>query len=85
MRSLAEKGSRLPAVQPRIKATMMDRGSAGADELPPDRLSVSAPSTPPFGQLAAPQDYSAQLSRAQSMVNEDPKLAANLVKEWLTE
>jgi flagellar M-ring protein FliF len=85
MRSLAEKGSRLPSVQPRIKATMVGDAPADSEDLPADRLSVSAPSAPAFGQLAAPQDYSTQLSRAQSMVNEDPKLAANLVKEWLTQ
>jgi flagellar biosynthesis/type III secretory pathway M-ring protein FliF/YscJ len=48
-------------------------------------LSVSSGGAPTLGQLAPPQDYGAQLSRAQSMVNEDPKLAANLVKEWLTQ
>lgn len=85
MRSLAEKGSRLPSVQPRIKATVVGDAPSDAEELPADRLSVSAPSATAFGQLAAPQDYSTQLSRAQSMVNEDPKLAANLVKEWLTQ
>jgi flagellar M-ring protein FliF len=85
MRALAEKGARLPSVQPRIKATVMGGEAPGSEELSADRLTVSSAGNPQLGQLAAPQDYSTQLSRAQSMVNEDPKLAANLVKEWLTQ
>ncbi len=85
MRSLADKGSRVTSAQPRIRATVASGASPAPDGLPADRLSVSSGGAPALGQLAPPQDYSAQLSRAQSMVNEDPKLAANLVKEWLTQ
>jgi flagellar M-ring protein FliF len=85
MRGLAEKGARATVSQPRLKGTLVGGALPASDELPADRLTVSSDSGQPLGQLAAPQDYSSQLSRAQSMVNEDPKLAANLVKEWLTQ
>jgi flagellar M-ring protein FliF len=85
MRSLADRGARLASAQPRIHATLADPALPAGDGLPADRVTVSSNGAAPVGQLAPPQDYSSQLSRAQSMVNEDPKLAANLVKEWLAQ
>jgi flagellar M-ring protein FliF len=85
MRSLAEKGARPADAQPPIRATLADPALPASDDLPADRMTVSAAGAAPVGQLAPPQDYSSQLSRTQAMVNEDPKLAANLVKEWLAQ
>jgi flagellar M-ring protein FliF len=85
MRGLAEKGGKKSPEQAVLADASSPGGLPAPDELPPDRLSVSSEGAGPLGQLAAPQDYAPKLSKAQSVVNEDPKLAANLVREWLTE
>lgn len=56
---------------------------AAPPEVAPDRLTVSQETQAAVGRLAAPRDYEGQVARAQSLISEDPKLAAVLVKEWL--
>lgn len=56
---------------------------AAPPEMVPDRLAVSQEAQAAVGRLAAPRDYEGQVARAQSLIAEDPRLAAVLVKEWL--
>jgi flagellar M-ring protein FliF len=54
-----------------------------AGQVAPDRLAVSQEAQAAAGRLALPGDYEGQVVRAQSLIAEDPRLAAVLVKEWL--
>jgi len=83
MRTLAEKGGRPVAGQPQLTGRTAHAELLGPDGPPPDQLSLSSDRQRPVSQLAPPSDYVDQVSRAQSMAKEDPKLAANLVKEWI--
>jgi flagellar M-ring protein FliF len=56
---------------------------AAPDGLAPDLVAVSPDAQLAMGRLAPPGDYEGQVARAQSLIAEDPRLAADLVKEWL--
>ncbi len=59
----------------------MPGGAAGALGMPEDRLSLSGGRAAP--QLAGPVNYEAQLSSAKSLASQDPKRAAQVVKNWV--
>lgn len=56
---------------------------AAPDDLAPDLVAVSPEAQLAMDQLAPPGDYEGQVARAQALIAEDPRLAADLVKEWL--
>ena len=77
MRSLAEKGEQLGQQQAALAAAGGGDGAAGQDQL---SLSGGRP------QLAAPQGgYEQSLETAKSVVNDDPKRVAQVVKNWVGE
>ncbi len=59
----------------------MPGGAAGALGMSEDRLSLSGGRAAP--QLAGPANYEAQLSSAKSLASQDPKRAAQVVKNWV--
>jgi flagellar M-ring protein FliF len=83
----ASASAALPSGQPAIAATVAGAGSGAAlaapDGVAPDRVQLSSGGQAIAGQLMAPGDYERQVARAQSLVEEDPRLAANLVREWI--
>ena len=81
MRSLAEKGEQLGQQQAALAATAA-AGGGGDGVAGQDQLSLSG-GTP---QLAAPQGgYEQSLETAKSVVNDDPKRVAQVVKNWVGE
>ncbi len=85
MRSAATGG---PATQPALTDGSSEAGHApalaGPDELEPDRVALSQDAQQVVqGGLAAPNSYDVKVARARSLIAEDPRLAADLVKEWL--
>lgn len=88
MRSLAERGAAGGEVQASVEALPLEggaqgdlRGSPGADALGDDRLTLSRPGEPL--RLSGPEQYSERVARAQGMVQQDPRLAARVVKDWV--
>jgi len=81
MRSLAEKGARNMQAGAMVPAAAT-AGEAGVGE---DQLSLSG-ANPQQAQLAAPQmGYEQHLEAAKSVVGEDPKRVAQVVKNWVGE
>ena len=83
MRSLADKGaqSMQAAAMVPVASSADDATGAGAEE----RLSLSG-ANPQQAQLAAPQaGYDQQLDAAKTVVGEDPKRVAQVVKNWVGE
>jgi flagellar M-ring protein FliF len=81
MRSLAEKGARNMQAGAMVPAAAT-AGEAGVGE---DQLSLSGAS-PQQAQLAAPQmGYEHHLEAAKTVVGEDPKRVAQVVKNWVGE
>lgn len=85
MRSLADKGARSLA---QTNAMVPAGAAAGAGEaaVGEDQLSLSG-ANPQQPQLAAPAGggYEQHLETARSVVNEDPKRVAQVVKNWVGE
>jgi len=80
MRSLAEKGEQVGQQQAALAAAAAAGGGVGG--VGQDQLSLSG-GTP---QLAAPQGgYEQNLETAKSVVNDDPKRVAQVVKNWVGE
>ncbi len=81
MRSLAEKGARNMQAGAMVPAA----ATAGQPGVGEDQLSLSG-ANPQQAQLAAPQmGYEQQLESARSVVGEDPKRVAQVVKNWVGE
>jgi flagellar M-ring protein FliF len=83
MRSLADKGaqSMQAAAMVPVASSADDSTGAGGEE----RLSLSGAS-PQQAQLAAPQaNYDQQLDAAKTVVGDDPKRVAQVVKNWVGE
>ena len=81
MRSLAQKGARNMQAGAMVPAAAT-AGEAGVGE---DQLSLSG-ANPQQAQLAAPQmAYEQHLESAKSVVGEDPKRVAQVVKNWVGE
>jgi flagellar M-ring protein FliF len=81
MRSLAEKGAQNMQGRAMVPAEAM-AGESGVGE---DQFSLSGAS-PQQAQLAAPQmGYEQRLEAAKSVVGEDPKRVAQVVKNWVGE
>jgi len=88
MRVASNAGRSEPADGPPALAGAVAGAAAGAAlaaplDLAPDQLAVSHQAQAAAGRLDAPRDYEGQVARAQSLIAEDPRLAAVLVKEWL--
>jgi flagellar M-ring protein FliF len=81
----------LPGASPPAKADPLALGGglpalaalASPDALSPDRIDVSQDAQLALGHLPAPTDYAGQVARAKALIAGDPRLAADLVKEWL--
>jgi flagellar biosynthesis/type III secretory pathway M-ring protein FliF/YscJ len=56
---------------------------AAPDELAPDQIEVSHDAQLALDGMAGPTDYARQVARTQALIAGDPRLAADLVKEWL--
>lgn len=81
MRSLAEKGARNMQAGAMVPAA----ATAGEPGVGEDQLSLSG-ANPQQAQLAAPQmGYEQHLESAKSVVGEDPKRVAQVVKNWVGE
>ena len=81
MRSLAEKGARNMQAGAMVPAA----ATAGEHGVGEDQLSLSG-ANPQQAQLAAPQmGYEQHLESAKSVVGEDPKRVAQVVKNWVGE
>ncbi|MFY9976414.1 MAG: flagellar basal-body MS-ring/collar protein FliF [Chromatiaceae bacterium] len=72
-----------PALAGAVAGAVGGPALASPTELTADRVAVSQEAQAAVGRLAAPRDYEGQVARAQSLISEDPRLAAVLVKEWL--
>ena len=72
-----------PALAGAVAGVVGGPALASPTELTADRVAVSQEAQAAVGRLAAPRDYEGQVARAQSLISEDPRLAAVLVKEWL--
>jgi len=88
MRGLAEKGGDASFAPPMLgHEPETQEGIPGPDNLEPDAVSLSStgknesPRTP----IVVPTDYGPQLDEVQAIVNQHPKVAANLVKTWLAQ
>ena len=81
MRGLAEKGAQSMQAGAMVPVT----AQAGAPGVGDDQLSLSGAS-PQQAQLAAPQvGYEQHLEAAKTVVGEDPKRVAQVVKNWVGE
>ena len=72
-----------PALAGTVAGQAAGAALAAPSEMAADRLAVSQEAQAAVGRLAQPRDYEGQVARAQSLISEDPRLAAVLVKEWL--
>lgn len=88
LRGLAEKGGNKAPAQPMIgNEAQAQGGLPSPDQLPPDQVSLSAntEAEPPREAVLVPTDYGPQLDQVQAIVNDHPKVAANLIKAWLNQ
>lgn len=88
MRGAAQAGRQGPEGGPPALAGAVVEAAAGPALAAPagvgaDQLTLSSQGSAALGRLGAPRDYEGQVVRAQSLIAEDPRLAAVLVKEWL--
>ena len=80
--SLAEKGTQSTQALATVQAGAAGETGAAVGE---DQLSLSG-ANPQQAQLAAPQvGYEQHLDSAKSVVSEDPKRVAQVVKNWVNE